>query len=871
LLAAVSAVLVTGLCVAFLPASAAVSPGATQIVSLAVDGTQKGGDSRDPAISATGRYIAFASEAPLDPEVLISASGGTPTQWANIYVRDTVTNQTMLVSTATGNGTAVDTDFFNAEPSISADGRYIAFTTYATNVPTAGSGSFNIPRIVICDRDKDGDGVFSTCQFTQVRGTPTEGYLNPVLSADATRLAFLETSPDARLNTHSYAKYVALPHGTNGTLPADIQDDTIVDLHAHMAPLTITPTGGNEFPETDEERLAMSADGSTVAVVAEYIEFNDGVFVSSLTAILVLRVQTPQSPSVRADIGPVPWDPKAVDGPIGDPSHFVGDVSLSGNGGLVGFDVGNSIAGGPVEVAYVVNLDPDGNGVPSLNAPRAAVVSLDNAGSPVTGIEPTFSRDGRYVAFASDGVGVHNGVDDPIRFSSCLQGGELEAYHTEGGQPGRAPALAISDSPSPSPSAPEVTGISYCDVVVRDLTVDTARAKANQPRLPGELASPSVRGDCLAFVAGSTCEGDGDSSEPVLDADGSAVAYASQADDQVATDTNNSEDVFERRFTPTITLAGVNFNKVQVGQSTTLAVPVVYHGFGPLAVGAVTITGADASDFTVFPSQDCTGTVLHETGQCLVSVRFKPGAVGNRSAVLNIASATGAATGVLRGEGVPEPPPLVPGFTATPNPLDFGTHPVATPTGSLAVDVANPGTGPLTVTGVSIVGTAPTGFAGDYAITADTCTGKPVAPGAHCQVSVRFSAQATGNRPALLQFTDNAATLPQVVSMTGAGAVPTIAVKPPLAPPGAVSQVSGTAFPPGRQVVVTLDRMPGQVTATVAADGTFTVPLVIFPHTEPGQRQVHATVQGVPGPLVASANYLVVPGSLQPPDFAGRN
>ena len=82
--------------------------------------------------------------------------------------------------------------------------------------------------------------------------------------------------------------------------------------------------------------------------------------------------------------------------------------------------------------------------------------------------------------------------------------------------------------------------------------------------------------------------------------------------------------------------------------------------------------------------------------------------------------------------------------------------------------------------------------------------------------------------------------------------------------------MTGTGFPPGRAVVLTLDLMPGQVTATAAADGTFTVPFVIFPHTQYGKRQLHATVQGVPAPIVVSTDFLVVPGSLQPPDFAER-
>jgi hypothetical protein len=186
------------------------------------------------------------------------------------------------------------------------------------------------------------------------------------------------------------------------------------------------------------------------------------------------------------------------------------------------------------------------------------------------------------------------------------------------------------------------------------------------------------------------------------------------------------------------------------------------------------------------------------------------------------------------------------------------------------VTITNTGTGPLRVTAVTPIGTTPTGFPGDYTITGSSCLTAPVPAGGSCQVTVVFAPRGAGQRPALLRFTDNAVPGPQLVGLTGAGIQPTLTARPPLAPPGAVSQVTGTGFPPGRGVALTLDGMPGQVLATVAGGGGFTVPLVIFPHTRPGKRQLHATVQGVPAPLVVSIDYLVVPGSLQPPDFAQR-
>jgi hypothetical protein len=135
---------------------------------------------------------------------------------------------------------------------------------------------------------------------------------------------------------------------------------------------------------------------------------------------------------------------------------------------------------------------------------------------------------------------------------------------------------------------------------------------------------------------------------------------------------------------------------------------------------------------------------------------------------------------------------------------------------------------------------------------------------------VSFAPQAVADRPALLQFTDNAAGSPHLVALTGTGAPPTLVASPPLARSGGVSQVTGTFFPPNKVVVVSLLNTPMQVTVTASPTGTFTVPLVVFPHTPLGKKKLQASVQGVPNPIVVTIDFLVVPGSLQPPDFAER-
>ncbi len=84
------------------------------------------GSGRESTISADGRYVAFSSDSPnLDPD----DGDFTP----DIYVRDLRTNETALVSRASG-ASGAKSNAGSFSPSISGDGRYVAFSSRATNL-----------------------------------------------------------------------------------------------------------------------------------------------------------------------------------------------------------------------------------------------------------------------------------------------------------------------------------------------------------------------------------------------------------------------------------------------------------------------------------------------------------------------------------------------------------------------------------------------------------------------------------------------------------------------------------------------------------------------------------------------------------------
>ena len=103
----------------------------TERVSIATGGGQAGGSSYAPVVSSDGRYVAFMSEA------TTLVAGDTNGTW-DIFVRDRRLGTTERVSVATGGGQAGDRSH---GPSISADGRYVAFWSKATTLVAGDTNS----------------------------------------------------------------------------------------------------------------------------------------------------------------------------------------------------------------------------------------------------------------------------------------------------------------------------------------------------------------------------------------------------------------------------------------------------------------------------------------------------------------------------------------------------------------------------------------------------------------------------------------------------------------------------------------------------------------------------------------------------------
>jgi Tol biopolymer transport system component len=162
---------------------------ATTLVSEDTAGKPAGGSSLSPTISADGRFIAFSSDShtltPLKPKVR-----------RNEFVRDMQTGKTQQVNVSSSGkpGNALC-----HHPSISADGRYVAFESNATNlVPATNSTKWNI---FVRDLKTQRTTLVSLNSGGKSANGPSH---NPAISGDGRYVAF--ESPASNLVKHDTNK-----------------------------------------------------------------------------------------------------------------------------------------------------------------------------------------------------------------------------------------------------------------------------------------------------------------------------------------------------------------------------------------------------------------------------------------------------------------------------------------------------------------------------------------------------------------------------------------------------------------------------------------------------------------------------------------
>ncbi|HWJ07688.1 MAG TPA: hypothetical protein VNS57_18060, partial [Steroidobacteraceae bacterium] len=156
--------------------------GVTERVSVSSSEQQGTGGSLEPSLSGNGRFVAFASGV----KVLVP---GDTNGWSDVFVRDRLNGTTERVSVSSA---GVQGDLASRGPSISSDGRYVAFESDAFNLVGTPGASFTTD-IYVRDR------VTGQTELVSVGASefPVEKKSRgPEISADGRYVAFVSDVTD---------------------------------------------------------------------------------------------------------------------------------------------------------------------------------------------------------------------------------------------------------------------------------------------------------------------------------------------------------------------------------------------------------------------------------------------------------------------------------------------------------------------------------------------------------------------------------------------------------------------------------------------------------------------------------------------------
>jgi len=469
--------------------------GVTTLISVSTNGGVGSGESRDAVMTPDGRYVAFTS---VSSNLVVGDTNGIP----DIFVRDVIGGTTVVASAGAISPVFNGVSSGDSEsPLITPDGRYVAFYSTATNL--APGVQTNISDIYVRDLVAGttvwaSSGALALAQ--SVLGVSSVSCFNQALSTNGQYVAYQASSANP----------------TNGLVLRYNVASGATDLVGTNAPMQSGST-------QDAHNLDLSPDGRFVAFVASS-NFNQCM----TTCVLLWDAQSGLSTLVSGDTNDLVPTNSVCDWPTVAPDGSLVCFASTATGLTTNTLTGDwHVYVRNLQAGTTTLVDADTNGCGS-------VVALATI--------PSLSPDGSCVAFAcADSALVPNDVngEDDV-FVRTVATGAVELISTH--DPALPTAAAVGSSATGSPCAVSADGRyiafatdannltandtnQYRDIVVRDL---------------------SAGSNTLVSVSTNGFSGNGISIQPAISADGRYVAFTSSANNLVAGDTNNSQDVFVR-------------------------------------------------------------------------------------------------------------------------------------------------------------------------------------------------------------------------------------------------------------------------------------------------------------------------------------
>ncbi|NJC70769.1 hypothetical protein HC031_13740 [Planosporangium thailandense] len=347
--------------------------GTTTRVSVATGGRQANGTSRGVSISADGRYVAFMSDAS-------NLVAGDTNKTDDVFVRDRVAGTTTRVSVANGGGQANGQSYY---PKISADGRYVAFASFASNLVTG-------------DTNKTSD-VFVR---DRVAGTTTRVSVSSKgVQANAWSAGGDVDGDETAISANG--RYVVFNSFASNLVTGDTNGREDVFVRDRVAGTTtrVSVGAGGRQADLPSFEPSISSDGRYVAFMSAATNLVSGdsngdwdVFVRDRVAGTTTRVSV------------------ATKG--GQSNGFSDWPSISADGRYVAFesDASNLVSGDTNKVSDVFVRDRVAGTTTRVSVATSGGQSNGYWGSFV----PVFSADGRFVLFVSDATNLVAGDTNKV-------------------------------------------------------------------------------------------------------------------------------------------------------------------------------------------------------------------------------------------------------------------------------------------------------------------------------------------------------------------------------------------------------------------------------------------------------------------------
>jgi Tol biopolymer transport system component len=321
------------------------------VITVLIAEVQAGGYVPNPSISADGRYVAFDSD-------VANLVPGDTNGLSDIFVRDRTAGVTYLVSK---NSAGDQGNTYSVYPSVSADGRYVAFMSGATNLVYADTNG--VADIFVRDRQT---GTTTRVSRNSAGVEGNDGSFSPSISGDG--------------------RYVAFPSDATNLVAGDtngVSDIFVRDRNTGTTYL-VSKSSTGEIGNGYSTAPFISADGRYV-VFDSYATNLVAGDTNGMSDVFVRDRQTGTTTLVS----------KSSTGVLGSGNSYY--ASISADGRYVAF------------YSYAVNLvTGDTNGVEDIfvrdrQTGTTTRVSKSSAGVEGDGdsIYPSISADGRYVVFYS--------------------------------------------------------------------------------------------------------------------------------------------------------------------------------------------------------------------------------------------------------------------------------------------------------------------------------------------------------------------------------------------------------------------------------------------------------------------------------------